>query len=66
MDDISNHILFEIDERFGELIGFNKVWLSKDDDFTEHNIFVAKERFRWTINDLLSYTMALRDKLENG
>lgn len=60
-----NHILFEIDERFGELISFNKVWLSKDDDFTEHNRFVAKERFRWTINDLLSYTRALRDKLEN-
>ena len=66
MDDISNHILFEIDERFGELIGFDKRWLSKDDDFTEHNRFVSKERFRWTINDLLSYAMALRDRLENG
>ena len=66
MDDVLNHILFEIDERFGELIGFDKVWLSKDDDFKEYNRFVAKERYRWTINDLLSYTMALRDKLENG
>jgi hypothetical protein len=66
MDDVLNHILFEIDERFGELIAFNKVWLSKDDDFKEYNIFLAKERYRWTINDLLSYTMALRDKLDNG
>ena len=65
MDDVSNHILFEIDERFGELIAFNKVWLSKDDDFKEYNIFVAKEIYRWTINDLLSYTRALRDRLEN-
>jgi hypothetical protein len=61
--DEMNHILFEIDERFGELIAFNKVWLSNNDDFTEHNRFLAKERFRWTINDLLSYTRALRDKL---
>jgi hypothetical protein len=66
MDDVSNHILSEIDEIFGILLAFNKVWLSKDDDFTEDNIFVAKERYRWTINDLLSYTRALRDKLENG
>jgi hypothetical protein len=66
MDDVLNHILFEIDERFGELISFNKVWLDKDDDYTEHNLFVAKERYRWTINDLLSYTRALRDRLENG
>lgn len=66
MDDVLNHILFEIDERFGELISFNKVWLDKDDDFKEYNRFVAKERYRWTINDLLSYTRALRDKLENG
>jgi hypothetical protein len=66
MDDELNHILFEIHERFVELIGFDKKWLSKNDDFTEYNRFVAKERYRWTINDLLSYTRALRDKLENG
>jgi hypothetical protein len=66
MTDELNHILFEIDERFGELITFNKVWLTKNDDFKEYNLFVAKERYRWTINDLLSYMRALRDRLENG
>jgi hypothetical protein len=66
MDDELNHILFEIDQAFGELKSFRKAWLDKDYHFAEHNRFVAKERYRWTINDLLSYMRALRDRLENG
>ena len=66
MDDELNHILCELGQCHRELEVFSKVWLAKDEDFTEDNISKAKRRFRISINELLSYTRALRDKLENG
>ena len=66
MDDELNHILSELGQCYRELEVFSKVWLAKDEDFTGDNISKAKRRFRISINELLSYTRALRDKLENG
>jgi hypothetical protein len=65
-DDEMNHILFEIDERFGELKELTN-WSFELKDFNDDwEVFKQKERFRWTINDLLSYIRSLRDKLSEG
>ena len=66
MDDELNHILFEIDECFIELLQFT-TWHFKLKSFNEDwDVYKQKEKFINNVNDLLSYTRALRDKLENG
>jgi len=65
MDDELNHILFEIDECYIRLLQFT-YWNFKLEDLTNWNVYKAKEEFILNVNNLLSYTRALRDKLENG
>lgn len=65
MEDELKHILFEIDESFIRLLQFT-YWNFKLENLTDWNVYKAKEEFRCDVNDLLSYTRALRDKLENG
>jgi hypothetical protein len=64
MNDELEHILFEIDESFIRLLQFT-YWNFKLEDLKDWNVYEAKEKFRWDVNELLSYTRALRDKLEN-
>lgn len=64
MNDELNHILFEIDERFIELLQFT-TWHFKLEDLKDWDVYKAKEEFIYNVNDLLSYIRALRDKLEN-
>jgi hypothetical protein len=65
MNDELNHILFEIDERFIELLQFT-TWHFKLEDLTDWDVYKAKEEFIYNVNDLLSYIRALKDKIENG
>ena len=61
-----DHILFEIDEHFIELLQFT-TWHFKLKSFNEDwDVSKEKEKFIYNANQLLSYIRALRDILENG
>jgi hypothetical protein len=59
-----NHILYQIDECFERLIRCRKSYLESK-NLTGWDIYRTKELFRLDLNDLKSYTRALRDLLKN-
>jgi hypothetical protein len=74
MDDELLHILFEIDRIFDYLMdrNFKKINnLNKNYPYMDHldyvyELEIIKEEYLFQLNELMTYTRALKDKIENG
>jgi hypothetical protein len=79
MDDELIHILCEIDRIFDDLIDCNVIkinnivkdyYLIKNDPIMDnldyiYELMIVKEEYLFQLNELMTYTRALKDKLEN-